>query len=171
MASQVKPKNEIEKVKILELAMVELRQKYLNLNNDYDNLGTKIFTLIATELVITTFLFTFKITANKPLFALNNVAIIILFGIGMGGIMIAIGLLFWATTSNKWAYPAELKELKLLNYSKYSDMLEEIKDDYIAAYNYCITRYNHRRIAFDGSVLMFIVGAIILMVIKIGGSA
>jgi len=169
MPSPIGPKDDKEKAAILETALQEARSKYQNLNTDYGNLGTKIFTLIATELVITTFLLTFRLNSNRPIFSLEHLAVIIFFAVGLASILCALGVLFWATTSNRWASPGELKELKQLRFLTHIDFLEELKNDYLEAYQYCRGRYDKRRVAFDSSVIMFVMGAIILMVIKIGG--
>lgn len=169
MASPITPKNTVEQEKILQSALEEVRIKYQNLNATYTSLGSKIFTLIATELVILTFIFSFEVGDNQALFQLDSPALVTFFGIGTTATVIALGLLFWAATSNKWAEPAEKKELSLLRYLTHIDYLQDMKDDYLIAIRFCAGRYSQRRIAFDWSVILFVFGAILLMVIKIGG--
>ncbi|MGC1176768.1 MAG: hypothetical protein WA843_01750, partial [Candidatus Saccharimonadales bacterium] len=164
MASPIKPKNDTEATLILEAALDEMKAKYTAVCSDYAHLGTKIFTLLATELVIITFLF-----ASNKAFSLNVLYGVIFFGIGIACIILSLGVLFWSVSSNAWASPGEIKELSLLRYSTYIDYLTDIKDDYLDAYQFCRVSYNKRRIAFDRSIILFVFGAIILMVIKYGG--
>jgi len=164
MSSVVQPKTQKDKTLILEAALGEVRKKYNGVCADYTHLGTKIFTLLATELTVIALLF-----AGKAGFSLDVLYGKILFGIGIACIVLSVALLFWAITSNKWANPAEIKELTYLNFATYIDYLEEMKDDYLAAYAYCRIRFDKRRIAFDGSIMLFVAGVILLMVIKFGG--
>jgi hypothetical protein len=162
MANNTPPDQPSEEV--LQLALIEAHKKYERVNNDYNQNSTKLFTLLATELAILTFLF-----ASDGGFLPEKLYGIIFYAIGVALVILAVAALFWGTLSNDWEEPAELKELQTLRYDSKAAFLEYLKDDYLVAYQFCLEQYTKRRKLLDWSIFLFVGGVTILMILKFGG--
>lgn len=149
---------------ILSLALEEARRKFERLNGDYNQLRTKMFTILGVQLAVVTFLF--AVGPNN----IPNIPYGIIFGsIGVAGVCVAVILLFLGVCSNSWASPAEPKELKILRHENLETFIGYLKDDYLSAYDFCRERYNKRSSLFDWSVRIFLGSVIVIMIIKFAG--
>lgn len=150
--------------KTLTLSLEEARKKYDRLNSDYHNLRGRLFTLLAAELAVVTYLF-----ASDGNILPRQLYGIIFFAVGVSMLAVAAVILFVAVSSVVWAVPLNIPELKNKYNLSHDKYLEHMRDDYLESYAFCLEKHQSRTKMFDWSIRLFLIGVTILLILKFGG--
>lgn len=147
-----------------DLALKQYQLKYERVSSDYNSLQTKILTLLAVELTITTFIF-----LQGPIVPHQYYGKVF-FWAGTIGVFASILVSMLSAHSNKWMSPPGKKTLSEKTRQKFRgyDFVDLLLDDYREAYDYCLGKFTERSAWFDWSLRIFALSSITLLVIKYG---
>jgi hypothetical protein len=159
---------ETDKTLRLRFAIDELRRTYDHISNIYDQLRVKALAVIAGEVAITTFIFSGELSPYpKELYGK------IFFFVAIGFLGVSFALLLWMISPLTWKIPVEMEEVEGDLDDRHSDLqhlLEYTKKDYIAKITYCNELVSKRARRFIWTIYSLSGGAIILLVLKYGGT-
>ena len=150
----------------INVALDELRARYGRCNSNYDNLQNKFFALLAGQLAVATLLFSSGFTDGN----FHDPTGKVFFIIGAVFLVAAIGIAFMSVSSSTWAEVPELRrilendEIKAHPGIKFK---ERIKLDYEGAVEDCTRLYRKRATNLDWSIRSFVVGVILLLMLKL----
>ncbi len=149
----------------LGVTIEELRRTMDWLSSAYDTVKTKTLTYIGAGLALLTFLY-----ANGDIFFPSETYGRIFYIIGFALIVSALVMLFVSMLPRSWEFSIDSDDLDDMNFVDTNHYLQYVKNNYMNAYRRNRRTYqkNHRILAL--SFFPLIIGAIILIVLKIFGT-
>lgn len=157
------PISDIDLFKQREL-LKEARKRYEETNVTFREIRNRMAILFSAELAIMTYLFS-DLTSIFPQERYGQV----IFIIACLGILASIGTLFiFYRSIPNWPVPiGNIDRLKISNVKNEIDVLKYIENDYYLANEEAQNILKKRALAFNFSMHIFIISAIILLIIKI----
>lgn len=147
---------------ITQLAIEELKQINELYNKSYDQLRTRVITIMAAEFALLGYLY----RDPGEWFIPDNIYGIILYAVGWLCLIVSFTALLLGLNSTTWYYPMEIKDLKKLRYKTTEDFLGEIKDEYLLTIELNTIPYEKKQRLFKFGLYALIMGGIILMAIS-----
>jgi len=147
----------------LTFQLEELRRKYDKVDGLYNNMRTRMFTLLSIQLAIMAYLFS-DLSSLVP----HELYGILFFAAGAIGLAISISTLFYYYRSiSNWPTPiGPIEVLKINNLPTRINTLKVASDDYNDAYGSACAIYATRAKALNFSLHAFTISVIILIVLK-----
>lgn len=150
---------------VKELAVVELKQIYAMYNKNYDQLRTRILTILGAAFALVSFLYSSDDPVARWFIPHENYGRF-LYALGALLILCSFVCLFMALHSTTWYYPMELKDLKRLKYSSKEEFISELCDEYVETITRNSVPYERKQLLYRIGLYSLIAGGIILMVIN-----
>ncbi len=157
---------------ILIIAIEELRRRYDKISHDYDTTRIKLITLLGGGLAFLSFMYSGKTPQGKAdIFFPPALADRIFYFIGLGLVLVAMGVLFWAILPRDWSLPLDAKRLNNLDdhYTSKNKFLLYVKNEYLESLAFCMRQLAKLVRMLNASLVMLFIGAIILLVLKYFG--
>lgn len=161
-----------QSVKVLKIALEELRRVHDHITNSYDQLRTKALTMIAGEVAIVAFLFSDQ---NAKLIMPHDLAGIIFFLTALSGLLSAFLLLIRSIAPGTWYVPGDMEEIEQINngsdnrYETDEKFLLFLRKDYLESSYKCIQIINRRANWVNWGLYILLASVIILIALKYGG--
>lgn len=147
---------------VLEVAIEELRHTNQWLSEAFQRVKNKSLTLIGGALATLTFLY-----SSGDIFFPGEVYGRIFYFIGLGALLIGLGLLCLTLLPQRWEFSTENKELAKLEQKNIVKYLEYVKDRHLDSYRSNMRTYEHTQVLVMRGFHALILGAIILVILKI----
>lgn len=147
---------------VLFLAIEEIRRTNDWLTHAYDTVKSRSLTLIGGALGLLVFLY-----ASNGIFFPKEVYGQILYIIGLGLMIFALGLLFLATVGRHWEFSLESRDLEKMDFKDYDHFLAYVKERSLYAYRCNKSAYDKAQMLSAMALKPLLAGAIILIVMKI----
>lgn len=165
---------ESEKVKVLRIALDELRRVHEHVSNAYDGLRTRVLAMLAGQVAIVTFLFSG--TDSSRIGIPPDTAGRIFLTIGIVALISSFALFVYLTASSKgWPVPGDINEIEEIDngndcrYDTVEKFLLFLRKDYLQSTRECINILEKKAIRFNIALYLLLVSVIILLAIKYGG--
>lgn len=167
MDAMVQRKQEDSKIDdaILLLTIEELRRTLDWLSDAYDKVNTKILTFLGGGLAALTFLY-----ASGDLFFPAEFYGQIFYVIGLVGMVSGIVMLFISLWPRVWEFTIDSEDLNDMNFNDYTHYLQYVKQNYMKAYKSNSNCYQKKHRLLHRAFIPLVIGAIILVVLKIFGT-
>lgn len=149
---------------ILKLTIEELRRTLDWLDAAYSSVKTKTLTFIGGGLAVLTFLY-----ASGDLFFPDEFYGRIFYVTGLGLMVSAIIMLFVSMWPRTWEFTIEGDDLDDMNFEDENHYLQYVKNNYMKAYRANSITYSKNHRILHMSFFPLVVGAIMLVVLKIFG--
>lgn len=152
--------------KTLTVAIEELRRTNDWISAAYDRVKVKTFTFLGGGLALLLYLY----SPNGDIFFPKEVYGRIFYVIGLGLLISSVIMLFISLLPRRWYFSADLDDMKEMNFEDDNHYLQYVKNEHMVAYENNLKTYeqNHRILTL--SFYPLVVGAIILVVLKIFGT-
>ena len=150
---------------ILELMISEIRRADDWVNDGYKRVKTKTLTFLGGSFALLTFLY-----ADGVTFIPKEVYGKIFYFAGLGLILGGMIALFVSLHPRRWEFSLESKDLPRLIKGSKLEYLEHVKDRYLFAYKANLKTHDKNAILLNRSFYPLILGATILVVLKIFGT-
>lgn len=163
MTGQSREVPEYDEEFALTVLLEELRRKYDKTDVLYNNMRTRMFTLLSIQLAIMAYLFSdLASLVPKELYG------ILFFAGGAVGLTISISILFYYYRSiSNWPTPiGPIEALRIDHLPTKINTLKVICEDYERAHNKACEIYAKRARALNLSLHVFTISVIILIVLK-----
>lgn len=163
---------EPEKIKILRVALDELRRVHDHISNAYDQLRIKALAMIAGEVAIVTFILA---ADDHTQIHVSDLAERIFLGVGVVALLLAFILLISTITSSDWFIPGDMDEIEQIDngkdnrYETLEKFLFFLRTDYLDGNRKCIKILAKKGFRLNWGLYFLLAGAIILLVLKYGG--
>jgi len=150
---------------VLKLSIEELRRTSDWLSAGYNNVKTKTLTYLGGSLALLTYLY-----SGGDLFFPDEMYGRIFYVMGLGSVLCAIVMLFLSMLPRRWEFSTDSDDLDDMNFDDVNHYLQYVKNNYMISYKRNIATYekNHRVLSL--SFFPLVIGAIILVVLKIFGA-
>ena len=135
------------------------------LHDGYQRVKTKTLTFIAASLATLTFLY-----ADGEIFVPAQTYGKIFYFAGLGLMIGAMIMLFASLLPRHWEFSLESKDLKQFEDSTKIKYLEHVKERYLTAYKMNFNTYEENHKTLNRAFFPLIIGAILLVVLKIFGA-
>ena len=149
----------------LIVAIEELRRANDELSHSYNTAKSRSFTFIAGGLGLLAFLY-----SGKGIFMPQEIYGQILYAMGLGLMGVALLLLLAAILGRRWELSLESRDLDKMDFRDDEHFLKYVKDRNMYAYKCNIAVYGKTQKYLGIALNPLIVGAIILLVMKIFSS-
>jgi|GEM_PF-1498339 len=150
---------------ILEVTIDELRRTLDWLNTAYDTVKNKTLTFMGGGLALLVFLYT-----GGDIFFPNEIYGQIFYAIGLALVIGALVMLFFSLLPRVWEFSIDSKDLDDMNFVDKNHYLQYVKGNYMTAYRCNLKTYQKNHRVLNLSFFPLIIGAIILVVLKIFGT-
>lgn len=150
---------------ILEVTIDELRRTLDWLNAAYDTVKTKTLTFMGGGLALLTFLY-----ANGDIFFPHETYGRIFYIIGFASVIGALIMLFFSMLPRIWEFSIDSNDLEDMNFEDKNHYLQYVKSNYMRAYKRNAKTYGKNHKVLNLSFFPLVLGAIILIVLKIFGT-
>ena len=150
---------------ILVITIDELRRTLDWLDDAYARVKTKTLTFIGAGLALLTFLY-----ASGDIFFPAETYGKIFYCIGLSLVVAAIIMLFASMWPRRWEFTIDTNDLEDMNFEDKSHYLQYVKSSYMKAYKANCQTYSKNHRILHMAFFPLVVGAIILVVLKIFGA-
>lgn len=150
---------------MLEVTIDELRRAYDWVSHMYDKVKSKTLTFLGGGLALLIFLY-----SGGNLFFPSQVYGQIFYVIGLGLVVCSLVMLFVSTLPRTWLLTVDSKDMDDMNFEDDNHYLQYVKNNYMEAYKFNKNIYEKNGKMLNLSFFPLVIGAIILVVLKIFGA-
>lgn len=150
---------------VLLITIDELQRTMDWLDASYRNTKTKTLTFMGGGFALMTFLY-----ASGDLFFPPELYGRIIYVVGLALIIAALVILFLSMLPRRWEFTTDYKDLCEMNFEDKNHYLQYVKDNYMAAYKNNMYTYDRNNKLLTSSFYPLVIGAILLVVLKIFGT-